>query len=426
MIDYIKILNLAVSAADLEHNEYLQDSWIIGSKNGEVLTQQTNYFGLTFSIKNTNVRLTGSIHKYKNQGLHNYNDFTKTQVHKVINELSKKFQIDLQNSHLNNIEFGVNVVLPFEPKVLLNNLITHKGEPFTREIEEGKIFYQCKRSQFIIKIYDKGLQYYQVSNILRFELKVLKMQFFKTKGIEVSVLDDLLNDGIYTKLGGVLKAYFDEILFDDESINHKDLNATERDIYLRGQNPKTWITDNRSANQQKELQRLKENFLKVLEKYRKGENYVKIVSDRIEFKCIELSEIYRVLEEEKTTEKKANVRDLHFKYNINYGHLISLQKRGSKFLSEKTIEQNPELIDELSATRRKNKRRTTKKESYFVSHNLRNDDSNPRNNLRRKILKNKPSLFDTDFVVLNEEQKKVLSFWSETGHNILNTNHTKK
>jgi hypothetical protein len=29
-------------------------------------------------------------------------------------------------------------------------------------------------------------------------------------------------------------------------------------------------------------------------------------------------------------------------------------------------------------------------------------------------------------VVLNEEQKKVLSFWGETGHNILNTNHTKK
>ncbi len=426
MIDYIKILNLAVSAADLEHNEYLQDSWIIGSKNGEVLTQQTNYFGLTFSIKNTNVRLTGSIHKYKNQGLHNYNDFTKTQVHKVINELSKKFEIDLKNSHLNNIEFGVNVVLPFEPKVLLNNLITHKGEPFTREIEEGKIFYQCKRSQFIIKIYDKGLQYQQVTNILRFELKILKMQFFKTKGIEVSVLADLLNDGIYTKLGGVLKAYFDEILFDDESINHKDLNATERDIYLRGQNPKTWITDNRTANQQKELQRLKENFLKVLEKYRKGENYVKIVSDRIEFKCFELSEIYRVLEEEKTTEKGANVRDLHFKYNINFGHLINQQKRGSKFLSEKTIEQNPELIDELSAARRKNKRRTTKKESYFVAHNLRNDESNPRNNLRRKILKNKPSLFDTDFVVLNEEQKKVLSFWGETGHNILNTNHTKK
>jgi hypothetical protein len=418
MIDYIKILNLAVSSTDLEHNEYLQDSWIIGSQNGEVLKQQTNYFGLTFSIKNTNVRLTGSIHKYKNSGLHNHNDFTKTQVHEVINELSKKFEIDLQNSHLNNIEFGVNVNLPFEPKVLLNSLITHKGEPFTREIEDGKIYYQCKRSQFIIKIYDKGLQYHQVANILRFELKVLKMQFFKTKGIEVSVLADLLNDGIYAKFGGVLKTYFDEILF-DESINLKDLNATERETYLRGQNPKTWITDNRTTNQQKELQRLKESFLKVLEKYRTGENFVKIVSDRIEFKCSELSEIYQVSEEEKTTEKKANVRDLHFKYNVSFGHLINQQRQGSKFLSEKTIEQNPELINELSATRRKNKRRTTKKESYFVSHNLRNDESNPRNNLRKRILKNKPSLFATDFVVLNEDQKKVLRFWSETGFNIL-------
>lgn len=418
MIDYIKILNLAVSAADLERNEYLQDSWIIGSKNGEILTQQTNYFGLTLSIKNTNVRLTGSIHKYKNQGLHNYNDFTKTQVHEVINELSKKFEIDLQNSRLNNLEFGVNVVLPFEPKVLLNSLITHKGEPFTREIEDGKIFYQCKRNQFIIKIYDKGLQYQQVTNILRFELRVLKMQFFNKKKVKLKVLSDLLNGSIYPKLGSILKGYFDEILF-DESINLKDLNATEREIYLRGRNPKTWITDSRTESEQTELQRLKKKFLKVLGKYRTGENFVKIVSDKIEFKCFELSEIYRVSEEEETTEKKANVRDLHFKYKGTFGHLINQQRRGSKFLSEKTIEQNPELINELSATRRKNKRRTTKNESYFVSHNLRNDESNPRNNLRRKILKNKPSLFTTDFVVLNEEQKKVLSFWSETGFNIL-------
>jgi hypothetical protein len=424
MIDFIKIENLAVSSADLEHNEYLQDSWIIGSNNGEVLTQRTNYFGLTFSITNTNVRLKGSIHKYKNQGLHNYNDFTKTQIHDVINELSKKFEIDLQNSRLNNLEFGVNVVLPFEPKILLNNLISYKGEPFTREIEEGKIYYQCKLSQFTIKIYDKGLQYQQVKNILRFELKVTTMQFFNKK-VKLKVLADLLNDGIYPKLGGILKAYFDQILF-DESINLKNLNATERETYLRGRNPKTWITDSRTESEQKDLERLRKSFLKVLEKYRKGENIVKIVSDKIEFKCFELSEIYQVSEEEKTTKKRANVGNLDFKYNITFGHLINQQKRGSKFLSEKTIEQNPELINELSAARRKNKRQTTKKESYFVSHNLRNDDSNPRNNLRRKILKNKPSLFDTDFVVLNEEQKKVLSFWSETGHNILNTNHTKK
>ena len=419
MIDFIKIENLAVSSTDLEHNDYLKDSWIIGSKNGEVLTQRTNYFGLTFSIKNTNVRLTGSIHKYKNHGLHNYNDFTKTQVHEVINELSKKFEIDPQNSRLNNIEFGVNVNLPFEPKVLLNSLITHKEKPFTREIEDGKIFYQCKRSQFIIKIYDKGLHYHQVANILRFELKVLKMQFFDKK-VELKVLSDLLNDGIYPKLGGILKAYFDEILFDEPSINLKYLNATEKEIYLRGQNPKTWITDSRTDSEQKELERLKESFLAVLKKYRTGENIVKVVSDKIEFKCFELSEIYRVSEEEKTTEKKANVGNLHFKYNVSFGQLIEQQRRGSKFLSEKTIEQNPELLNELSATRRKNKRRTTKNESYFVSDNLRNDESNPRNNLMRRIKKNKPSLFATDFIVLNEEQKDILSFWNETGFTIFN------
>lgn len=419
MIDYIKILNLAVSAANLERNEYLQDSWIIGSRNGEILKQYASYFGLTFSIKNTNVRLTGSIHKYKNNGLHNHNDFTKTQVHDVIIELSGKFQIDLQNSPINNLEFGVNVVLPFEPKIVLDRLITHKGEPFTREVEEGKIYYQCKRSQFIIKIYDKGLQYQQVSNILRFELKVLKMQFFSTKNIELKVLSDLLNDSIYPKLGGVLRAYFDEILFDEPNINLNDLNTTEKEIYLRGRNPKTWITDSRTESKQKELQRLKERFLEILEIHRTGENYIKIVSENIEFKYLELSEIYQHSTERPITEKTSIVRDLHLKYNVSFGHLIEQQKKGSKFLSEKTIDQHPELLNELSATRRKNKRRTTKKESYFVSHNLRNDESNPRNNLMRRIKKNKPSLFITDFLVLNEEQKKVLSFWQGTDFNKL-------
>lgn len=418
MIDYIKILNLAVSSANLEHNKHLQDSWIIGSRNGEILKQHVNYFGLTFSIKNTNVRLTGSIHKYKNNGLHNHNDFTKTQVHEVINELSEKFKIDLQNSRINNLEFGINVVLPFEPKMVLNRLITHKGEPFTREVEEGKMFYQCKRSQFIIKIYDKGLQYQQVSNILRFELKVLKMQFFRTKNIELKVLADLLNDSVYPKLGGILRAYFDEILFDEPNINLNDLNTIEKEIYLRGRNPKTWITDSRTESKQKELQRLKERFLEILKTYRTGENYIKIVSENIEFKYLELSEIYQHSTEQIITYKTENVRDLHFKYNVIFRHLIEQQKRGSKFLSEKTIEQHLELLNELSAKRRRNKRRTNKNESYFVAHNLRNDESNLRNNLRRKLLKNRPSLFKTDFVVLTEEQKRILSFWNGTGFNI--------
>jgi len=138
MIDGIKVFNLSVPSNKLLENPLLADYWHTNVKNtdGEIKKEFAEYFGLSFTVKNRNVRLQGSIHKYKNHGKHNYDDFTSHEVKNVLTELSEHFSINLYRSELNNLEFGVNVELPFSPKLILDNIVCYKGDPFSIQIEE--------------------------------------------------------------------------------------------------------------------------------------------------------------------------------------------------------------------------------------------------------------------------------------------------
>jgi hypothetical protein len=77
MIDGTKILNLPVIIEELLNNRYILFPIHVNEKDGEILnnTRFAKYKDLTFSIKNNNVKLNGSLHKYHNNGIHNYNDF---------------------------------------------------------------------------------------------------------------------------------------------------------------------------------------------------------------------------------------------------------------------------------------------------------------------------------------------------------------
>jgi len=80
------------------------------------------------------------------------------------------------------------------------------------------------------------------------------------------------------------------------------------------------------------------------------------------------------------------------------GEDISDQRKGSKFISAKKV-------------------------GYREAHRLRNKDSNPRNNLRRRIekLERENSLFElNDCLKLTQDQKKMLNFWE--GHEFYITN----
>jgi hypothetical protein len=403
MIDGIKTYDLKTDPQKLIENPYLDGHWKTTiNSDAEPLYDFAEYFGLKFQLKHGKVRLQGSVHKYRNAGRHNYDDFKAVDVAKVVRELSERFEIDTSTTLLNNVEFGVNVVLPFRVNVVLDNLIVFKGEPFIKVVEEGMSYYQCKKTHFIIKIYDKGKQYKLPDNVLRFEIKVMRMQYLKTKGIKLRYLSDLLNMNIYEPLGNILTEVFEGILFGDNTLNEKALCEKDLTTFLRGSNPKTWTPQAGRHSEWKKLQRLESSFKEILERHRTGVNFRSVVSELIRKKSLEMSTFYQEIENilrlenvhflptESQDLKTQNVHFLHFSYSVNTGHSDKPKTKKCSGCG-KPIDQDKTYHNEDCRNRKLE----------------RNAKSNPKNNFRGWFKKEIaiPSLFDIgDLVKLSEEQ----------------------
>jgi hypothetical protein len=370
-------------------------------------------------LENRYVMLEGSLHTYSNDGLHNYNDFNPQQGVNILYEWEKKFKIDLYNTVLNGLEFGVNIVIPFDCKLIFDNLICYKGLPFSKDKEGGEIFYSCVTNQFRIKIYDKGTQYGLPYNLLRFEIKVTTMQYLRTKGIKIKYLSDLFEIGIYEPMGAILLDTFNKILMGDRRLNKNLMTVKEREIYLEGNDPKTWEKiDRATGSQRKRMQRLERKYLNILDKYREGVNFKSVVAELIRAKSLELSTIYHVedsvspvkivhyLADKKQIEKPQVVHYLDSPLNLNSGHSTDAsvptstppEKTKIKLCSGcgKPIDAD-RLYHSLECKERRDER---------------NARSNDRNNFRgryKKLLE-KPCLFDVAALIkLNDKQREWIS-----------------
>jgi hypothetical protein len=422
MIDGIKIYDLKTAPDKLEVNPYLLESWTTTVQNADGLIKYglAEYFGLKFQIKHQKVRLQGSLHKYRNAGRHNYDDFTAQDVEKVVHELEQRFEIDTASSVLNNVEFGVNVVLPFGVSLVLDNLIVYKGEPFQKVVEDRISYYQCKRAKFIIKIYDKGKQYNLPDNVLRFEIKVTAMQYLESKGVKLQYLSDLLNIDIYEPLGNILTETFEGILFGDNQLNESRLSRKELEIYLRGNNPKTW-TPQKGDKERKRLQRLEVSFKDILERHRTGVNFRGLVSELIRTKSLELSQISQ---NSNTEYDMLNM--------VLFPYLPSIDSIGKNvFVSNVNLRYSRYLRHSTDAsvpTSTPSERTKIKLcsgcgkpiDADRLYHSLeckqrrdeRNARSNDRNNFKRRYRKltRQPSLFDVaDLITLNDKQREWIS-----------------
>jgi hypothetical protein len=409
MIDGIKTLNLISNLSKLEKNTDLSGNWKITERNdrGEILEGSAKFNGLIFSVKKGVCSLNGSLHKYKNHGLHNYDDFTAVDVAEVVRELSERFEIDTAQTLLNNVEFGVNVVLPFAVNEVLDNLITYKGVQFLEDKDSDMKYYECKLTYFKIKVYDKGKKYNLPENVLRFEIKVMKMQYFERKGITLKYFSDLLNRDIYEPLGNILTEIFEGILFGDNTLDEKSLTVKERETFLRGNNPRTWKTP-KGETERKRLYRLEKSFKEVLERHGTGVNVQRVVSELIKNKWSELSRIYRpddleivpylpLLKEEENQEEKSKLSRIStYDEKVDKGHTDN--KKSSEKIKKCAECRLPLLPHQKTYHNEDCKNRKT----------ARNALSNPRNWFKKKYHKTTglPSLFDdvTQYIKLTPQQ----------------------
>ena len=430
MIDGTKSLSIAVTRETFLNNPLIEP-YIprTNTKTGEMENEpeEAKYKGLKFSIYENRIQLDGSLHTFYNDGFHNYNDFYFRMLESVILDWKHNFGIDIERTRINNLEIGVNIVLPYKPEKALNNTINHRGTPFTWAHEKTKRYRECSHTQFFIKFYDKGIQYKLNKYILRFEVKFIKMERINDLGIKTFA--DLIKPGNLEKLGELLLNIFDELLMGNLKANTSQLNKRDKELFDRGHNDRHWteLKPDREEHDPKEYNRLLKQYERKLKRFKEllketgadqQKNEIrKLIEQKINDLCNpektgENDQEYLQEKRGKMTDTKAEKRpgkktpgrnqktgenDRLF-YSVKNGHPanpknlkclltkidISKQKKGSKFLSVKTARQiketDPVKFKELvKLYASKHKKQSIEKKCYFIAHNIRNQFYNNQN-----------------------------------------------
>lgn len=420
MIDGIKVLFLHVNKSDLWNNPNIDPQVQTNTKTGEISTEpeKAEYKGMKFIFHPARIELNGSLHTFYNQGFHNYNDFHFRKLESVILEMKHELKINPEKSVLNNIEIGVNIELPYTPDRFLNQIIMHRGIPFTWQHDKTKRYRECSHTQVFIKSYNKGIQHRLTRYILRFELKYIKMERINQLGIK-SLLD-LIKPGKLEQLGELLIKTFDELLIGNLKADYSQLNQRDRELFIQGHNEKYWIglkpTDSTAPDYKKEYKRYErklKRFNELLE--RTGANQQKkeireLIVQKINELCnpektgeIDRDSLHNnrgKLTGEPEQKKRGKLTDPKktktgendtLLYSVKMRHQptpknqkclvtgldISNQKKGSKFLSKKSVReiyfQNPATFKKLlKQFGSKRPYTTNEKQCYYIAHNIRN------------------------------------------------------
>lgn len=247
MIDYIK---LTTGQRDVLENT-------LKSKTGMEFTCRVNDFTgelsypYTSNLENIFVRLTdksgiieNSIHKYynskKGKGNHNYNDFTYENFSNAINLLENDLQTELSDFKLVPMEFGLNITMSMPTSEILNkNVFLYNFEPFTIQRSYGKSGFMLKyeKTDFDIKLYNKGLQYNVSQNLLRLEVKIKRSRLLNKLGV-YNIKDLLEKENLYSLFDFLINE-LDKLMIIDR-IPHNHLTKDELSFINELKNKHFW------------------------------------------------------------------------------------------------------------------------------------------------------------------------------------------
>ena len=241
MIDFIKLSSRLNSnqVADLRSKIDFFES-INGSTgepekilaNGKKVSYRS--IGWTKNMKlelfpNGYLELAGSLHKYYNDGKHNYNQFGKKEAEIALKRLIEVTGLELLFFKVDSVEVGVNLIPPIPSDDIINNALMYKRKPFETKYctDEGN-YRQATLSEYWVKFYNKRLHYeiqgYDIGHeILRFELKINKMRMLAK--YRVFTLEDLMNN-IEDIAKDMLPKAWEEVLLYDPTVNKQTKEKT--------------------------------------------------------------------------------------------------------------------------------------------------------------------------------------------------------
>ena len=323
-VDYTKMLITGIDINRLSSLPGLDFKCKISKTTGEinenVLVAEYHFCKIKIKIKNAksqnpHVLFTGSIHKmwnelngikapnYDEKKLYkgfNGNQFTLNNIVEVRTHLEDLFDCKASQMIFQNIEFGVNIILDYNPILFIKGLLYRQNImfEFSHRGNSSKVIY-CN---YLLKIYSKSYQYGMAENVIRIELKTLKMDGLKDKYIviDIKTFEDI-NENTLDKVSKLLIKRFNEIRHYDYSIDKKKL--TERKLNEVGNysNPRYWIYDLEPNERDRHLKRLDSITTKFSKK-----RFQKI-SIEIEKKCITVNRLFDNKTREEITQKCSTI-----------------------------------------------------------------------------------------------------------------------
>ncbi len=433
MIDYINIEITKFSVDSLLNNKLLNFGVPTNLETGEIIKTNFHYLKKVSKLDNFNIELNtntlnnqttlylkGSIHKYYTNGT-NYNDFDLCSLKKALFDLFNKLDIDIQNTQIHSFEFGVNINTNISVYELINNIVNYKGKlPIYRDFNNTGQIIKFEFTQYILKIYNKGMQGYNKGyfktnedTLLRFEIHIDKMQYIQKKGISIYNLNDLLNPLYINQLGSLLINTFNELIIYDSTIDLNTYKPKDKEFLIKCENSKYW-TGIYKGHVPKEYKRTKDKFRNLI-----NSNIQNEISKLIENKWQQLAKNVPLL----PSVVNANLSDC-YPYIVSNksiivkkcpitGIEISHQKKESNFLSEQSINEIQKTDIELykSLILKFASKKPKGKINYFIAHNIRNQKFNDKHNFKKRYLKaiEQTQLFNiNDVLRLTETQKEYL------------------
>ena len=238
-------------------------------KEGEILKHTYLYKNMRITTTKNGFLLEGSLHKYrsiikgvatceqidKHQGF-NGDLFTLQDITDTITHLCGVLDISPHICTLQNIEIGVNNVVTFAPFDFLKGVLYHRND-YSPTIKHGGNYIQFEHAQYYIKLYNKGRQYELPNEVIRIEIKVMKMQKLIEAGINISTLADI-NESTLKQAFDLLYNEFNEVIYYDYSLKTDGLTEAKQRKVLEYQNRTFWegLDRQQKKNSRKQLSTL--------------------------------------------------------------------------------------------------------------------------------------------------------------------------
>lgn len=234
MIDGIKIKCNGTTAHDWQSNILLKFYSSVDEATGEILTKNkvAFYRGLSFHLIPSTVSdsvhcfIKGSLAVFYNHGLNNAYDFDFSMLVNTIQELEKLFAVNPNTAIIQTFEAGANLNINQPIKQIISGLRAYQNENFVLlKIEGANVGRMISRTEYALKIYDKGKQSGTNKNLLRLEYAFKKSRH--AHKFSINVLADLLDVSKLEAVKMALREFWANVIFYDKGLKLRDMNDKE-------------------------------------------------------------------------------------------------------------------------------------------------------------------------------------------------------